>query len=108
MAHPLAQFADIIGVALISSLIFSIVTIALTIKIMLLPDVSSPWRISGLGFILSMVSTMVLALGTIYGISDGRYFSVFFICYLASGALIFTSVRRLARVGRSQPGVVLG
>jgi len=108
LVHPLAQFADVFGVVLISSFILSIITIALTIKILLLTDVSRPWRIAGLGLILSMVATIILELAMITGMNDTRYYPAFYVCYLISGILIYTALRRLARSGDKQPGLLPG
>lgn len=95
MATPPAQIADILGIALISSVVLAMIVIALTLKILILTDVSRPWKLAGSGFIVSMAATLALVYLLFGTRSDIISFFVFYLLYLTTGFLIYASLRQL-------------
>ena len=108
MAYPFTQIPDILGIALISSVVLSVIVIALAIKILLLTDVSSPWKLSGGGLIISMMATIVLVYNLYQGNLDTLNFLIFYVCYISTGALIYLSLRQLEMTSRDPSGAGLG
>jgi hypothetical protein len=108
LAIPLAQITDIFGIALVSSLILSIIAIALTFKILVLTDVSSPWKLAGSGFIVSMLATLILVYNLFRGGPGSAPFLAHYFFYLTTGVLIYASLWKLERVSNDPLGAGLG
>jgi hypothetical protein len=108
LAIPLSQIADILGIALISSVVLTIITIALTLKILILTDVSRPWKLAGSGFIVSMFATLALVYLLFGSGSNRTFFFFFYFLYLATGCLIYTALRQLEMASDDPSGAGLG
>lgn len=108
MTYPFAHIPDIVGIALISSMVLSVIVIALTIKILMLTDVSKPWKLAGAGFIVSMIAVMVMVLNLFQGGLNVYHFLLFFFYYLTAGILLYTSLRQLEITSRDPSSMGLG
>jgi hypothetical protein len=108
LAIPLSQIANILDIALVSSIVLSIIAMALTLKILILTDVSRPWKLAGSGFIVSMFATLALVY-LLFGAGSGiTSFVFFYLLYMTTGFLIYTSLRQLEMASDDPSGAVLG